>query len=38
MAKPVDQTTQNYYKTLGWQTLGMDSYKEHPVTVMHILL
>ena len=33
-----DQRLPNYYKTFGWQTLGMDRYKEHPVTVMQILL
>lgn len=29
-----DLTIPNYYKRLGWEVIGTDKYKEHPVTVM----
>lgn len=33
-----DQTIPNYYKQLGWETIAMDEFKGHPVTVMEIKL
>lgn len=33
-----DRTIPNYYQSLGWQVIGTDHFKKHPVTVMNILL
>ncbi len=33
-----DPTIPTYYQRLGWQTIGMDKFKDHPVTVMMISL
>ncbi len=33
-----DLTLPNYYAALGWQKIGMDTLKNHPVTVMEIML
>lgn len=33
-----DPTIPDYYTSLGWETLGMDTFKNHPVTVMKIAL
>ncbi|KTC85070.1 GNAT family N-acetyltransferase [Legionella brunensis] len=33
-----DPTIPDYYKRLGWATIGMDELKGHPVTVMETLL
>ena len=29
-----DPTLPNYYERLGWEKVGMDEFKNHPVTVM----
>lgn len=34
----LDATIPQYYKRLGWQTLALDKYEEHPVVVMAIEL
>lgn len=31
-----DLTIPEYYKSLGWEVIGMDEFKGHPVTVMKI--
>jgi N-acetylglutamate synthase-like GNAT family acetyltransferase len=31
-----DPTIPEYYQKLGWQKIGLDQFKEHPVTVMEI--
>jgi len=31
-----DPTIPDYYQKLGWQKIGLDHFKEHPVTVMEI--
>ena len=31
-----DPTIPEYYQKLGWQKIGLDKFKEHPVTVMEI--
>ena len=33
-----DPTLPEYYSSLGWNTIGMDKFKGHPVTVMEIEL
>ena len=33
-----DPTIPEYYQKLGWQKIGSDQFKEHPVTVMEISL
>jgi N-acetylglutamate synthase-like GNAT family acetyltransferase len=33
-----DHTISAYYERLGWQKIGMDEFKSHPVTVMEIAL
>jgi GNAT superfamily N-acetyltransferase len=33
-----DRTIPHYYQSLGWNVIGVDKYKEHPVTVMDIRL
>ncbi|MES2309979.1 MAG: GNAT family N-acetyltransferase [Verrucomicrobiota bacterium] len=33
-----DPTIPDYYASLGWNKIGMDEYKGHPVTLMEILL
>lgn len=33
-----DPTLPEYYSSLGWNTIGMDKFKDHPVTVMEIAL
>ena len=33
-----DPTIPNYYKGLGWKTIGMDTFKSHPATVMERVL
>ncbi len=31
-----DHTIPDYYQSLGWEIIGTDQFKEHPVTVMKI--
>ena len=31
-----DKTIPDYYQRLGWNVIGSDNFKGHPVTVMHI--
>lgn len=33
-----DPTIPDYYAKLGWEIIGMDSFKDHPVTVMRLFL
>lgn len=33
-----DPTIPNYYQKLGWKKIGIEQFKEHPVTVMEINL
>jgi GNAT superfamily N-acetyltransferase len=33
-----DHTIPDYYEKLGWQKIGMDEFRSHPVTVMEIKL
>jgi predicted N-acetyltransferase YhbS len=33
-----DPTIPDYYERLGWQKIGMDKFKSHPVTVMEVAL
>ncbi len=33
-----DPTTPNYYERLGWIIMGMDKFKEHPMTLMSVTL
>lgn len=33
-----DPTIPNYYATYGWEKIGIDEFKDHPVTVMEITL
>lgn len=31
-----DKTIPNYYQSLGWKTIDMDTYNDYPVTVMEV--
>ena len=33
-----DSTIPEYYSRLGWSTIGMDDFRQHPVTVMELIL
>lgn len=33
-----DPTIPEYYSRLGWSTIGMDTFRQHPVTVMELIL
>lgn len=33
-----DSTIPEYYSRLGWSTIGMDNFRQHPITVMELIL
>ena len=33
-----DATLTDYYSRFGWSVIGMDEFKDHPVTVMEVIL